>query len=93
MPRKQSQRSKSRGSHGAKAGHPVHAGCIACRRHQPIRRLNADKVCVRCVRQAYGKKPVARCGTCGDALTPGVKPFKACCRTLSLYVDREAPLT
>ncbi len=47
------QKSKGRGSHGAKAQYPAHRVCIACRRHQAIRRLNADKVCAKCVSEAY----------------------------------------
>jgi RNA polymerase-binding transcription factor DksA len=47
------QRSKGRGSHGAKARYWVHARCCNCGRHQPVRRLDANRLCVLCARGAY----------------------------------------
>lgn len=53
--RPKTQRSKGRGSHGVKAAYKVHAVCVGCQAHQPVARMDANKVCVRCHRQAYGK--------------------------------------
>lgn len=51
------QKSKGRGSHGAKATYKVHARCVGCGVHQPVERLNGDKVCPRCL-NGTSKSPV-----------------------------------
>ena len=43
------QKSKGRGSYGAKATSKVRGRCVGCGVRQAVERLNEDKVCPRCI--------------------------------------------
>jgi len=47
------QRSKGKGSHGAKATHEVHGNCCHCLTHVPLSQLNSDHLCRSCFRRHY----------------------------------------
>jgi len=62
------QRSKGKGSHGAKASYEPHAPCLDCRRHLPVRKMVGSAtdvasvlsyggerlLCKRCHKKHYG---------------------------------------
>lgn len=54
------QKSKSRGSHGAKAHYAVHGVCVGCGKHKLI--LNRDEVCPTCLKKTYGFVPFSTDG-------------------------------